>query len=79
MAMKANDAPRRLYARKGRPFVNFQGTFWGPPKSMEESAMDMEALVTCEASEDGKTVTVVQRKPKKKGVTETWVPVKIGS
>ncbi len=76
MAMKSIDAPRRLYTRKARPFVNFQGTFWGPAKGAE-SDMDVQVPVVCEASEDGKKVTVVQKRAKKKAVTETWVPIKL--
>lgn len=80
MAMKPLDAPRRLYSRKGRPFVNHGGCFWGPKT---ESAMETAVPVTCVANEVAangqESITVTQRKPKRKGIKETWYPVFIGS
>ena len=79
--MKPIDAPRRVYTRKGIPFVNFLGSFWAPLDNVVSSAVDVRCPVTCVELEEGlrtgkgvkRVITVTQRKPHARKVTETWV------
>ena len=69
---KPSNSPRRLYARSGQAFVNFDGRFYGAPS---DSAIDTRFEVTCVKleSDGGRArVQVTQRRPHTKTVTEVW-------
>lgn len=64
--------PRRVYQYKGRVLVCFAGERY---ISGEESAITVEHQVTKIEALEGNApgeVTVTQRRPKRKGVTEVW-------
>lgn len=65
---KSPESPRRVYRTHGSTVVLFKGIMYGM-KGESKIVVKHPAKVT--ANEDG-TVTVSQRAPKKKGVSETW-------
>ena len=71
MAMKSLSTPRRVYSRNGVTHVLFAGTVFGA----KETAISTKYPVRIEGGEG--QIKVTQRAPKKKGVTETWKPVKV--
>lgn len=74
---KPSAAPRRLYSRNGKAFVNFAGKFYGAPS---DSALDLDFPVTCVKldSDGGRArIEVSQRKPHSKTLTETWRSVEV--
>lgn len=83
MSMKNSTAPRAVYRRNNIVHVLFAGLTFGPAAE-QQSAIKPGAIpvkiVLNPAAEGGQpTVTVTQRAPKKKGVTETWGLVEVPS
>ena len=73
MAMKSTDSPRRVYVRNDVTHVLYAGTVFG---SKGESKISTAHPVKIEGNGDG-TITVTQRAPKKKGVSEKWGKVNV--
>lgn len=74
MAMRAKNAPRRLYTRGGSLLCMIGGVFYGPPAN-KESNIDGDREVTIEELEKSggkKRIAVTQKKSKEK-VTENWL------
>lgn len=79
MAMRAANAPRRLYMRAGSPIVCYGGVYFGPPAN-KESKINAEKEVTIEVLENSggkKRIAVTQRAGKSGKVTENWNEKKI--
>lgn len=79
MSMKNASAPRRVYSRNGIVHTLFAGdTFGTKADSVITPSADPKLFVKIVGNGDG-TITVSQRKPGKKGVSETWGKVKMPS
>lgn len=78
MSMKSFNSPRRTYNSKGTTVLCLGGNFYAPkfdPKTGEfaETTFREGVPVTVEElNEDLDTITVKQRKPHAKVITETW-------
>ncbi len=72
--MKSTSAPRRVYKRNSVTHVLYAGEVFGT----KDSALRTDVPVRIAGNGDG-TITVTQRLPKRKGVSETWSPVKVPS
>lgn len=73
MSMKSTSSPRRVYCRNGVTHVLYAGTVFG---TKSESAINCELPVKIVGNGDS-TITVSQRAPKRKGVSETWGKVNV--
>lgn len=70
--LKATD-PRRVYSRNEVIHVCYGGLTFGPP---DGSKIKLDTPVKIVGNGDG-TVSVTQRKPKQKGITESWSKVRV--
>jgi hypothetical protein len=75
MSMKSTNSPRRVYRRNGVIHTLFAGDIFG---LKGDSVIKTNHEVKIVGNGDG-TVTVTQRAPKKKGVSEVWSKVKVPS
>jgi hypothetical protein len=78
MSMKSASAPRRVYVRNGIIHTLYSGTVFGTKESKIVPSDKETLFVRIEGTGDGK-IRVTQRRPKQKGVTEVWGPVKVPS
>ena len=77
MSMKSASAPRRVYSRNSVTHTLYAGdTFGTKEESKIVASADESLFVKIVGNGDG-TITVTQRKPGKKGVTETWGKVRV--
>lgn len=78
MSMKSANAPRRAYVRNGIVHVLFAGDTFGAKEGATQivASADERLFLRIAGNGDG-TVSVTQRKPGKKGVTETWSKVRV--
>ena len=77
MSMKSASEPRRVYSRNGVVHTLYAGeTFGTKGESKIQASADERLFVRIVGNEDG-TITVTQRKPKAKGVSETWSKVRV--
>jgi len=67
---KSPNAPRRLYVRKSGPCVCFAGELFTPIGGETELVGSLD--VVCKPTDNVTKITVTQRKPHAKGLTETW-------
>jgi hypothetical protein len=77
MSMKSTSSPRRVYSRNGVVHTLYAGdTFGMKGDSQIQASADERLFVRIVGNGDG-TITVTQRKPGKKGVSETWSKVRV--
>jgi hypothetical protein len=73
MSMKSVSSPRRVYCRNGVTHVLYAGAVFG---TKADSAINTDHPVKIAGNGDG-SITVTQRLPKRKGVSETWTKVNV--
>lgn len=76
MSMKSTNSPRRVYSRNDITHVLFAGTVFGPTTPGQYSSVRLDTPVRISGNGDG-TITVVQRRPHAKTVTEVWGQVNV--
>lgn len=77
MSMKSTNSPRRVYIRNGVVHTLFAGeTFGTKDESKIVPSANERLFVKIVGNGDG-SISVTQRKPKQKGVTETWKKVSV--
>jgi hypothetical protein len=77
MSMKTPSSPRNVYTRNDVTHVCFDGRTFGPT---DESGISLDLPVTCEKleSDGGRArISVVQKRPHAKTITETWRSVSV--
>jgi len=77
MSMKSTSSPRRVYSRNGVVHTLYAGETFGTKEESQIVASDDESLFVRIAGNGDGTISVTQRKPGKKGVTETWSKVRV--